>query len=303
MASRVKRLTLTGGTAELHTRDAFKLLAKIPDETIDLLVTSPPYCMGMSYETSISAADFSSLHRRILPEVERVLRPGGSVCWQVGHHVQKGVSIPLDALVYSAAAEQTHLVLRNRIVWHFGHGNHSKRRFSGRHETILWFTKGENYYFDLDPVRVPQKYPGKRAYKGEKKGELSGNPLGKNPGDVWDIPNVKAKHPEKTEHPCQFPVAMIQRLVKSLSRPGDTVVDPFMGSGTTAVAAISAGRNFIGSDMVEDYVGIAQHRLQELENGVLAMRPDLPPRAPKEGEAVSQRPDHFAIPRSEDWPF
>jgi adenine-specific DNA-methyltransferase len=282
--------------AQLHRCDAVRLLKTLPPESVDLVITSPPYCMGMPYETSISERDFSALHRKILPQIERVLKPGGSVCWQVGHHVARGRTIPLDALVYQAACAKTDLILRNRIVWTFGHGAHSQRRFSGRHETVLWFTKGTEYYFDLDAVRVPQKYPGKRAYKGKSRGELSGNPLGKNPGDVWDIPNVKSKHPEKTAHPCQFPVALAQRLIRSLTKPGQVVVDPFMGSGSTGVAAIQNERNFVGSDVVDEYVQIAFGRLTSLGMGTLKVRDDIPPRTPISGEAVAVRPAHFLAP-------
>ena len=162
--------------AELYKTSAELLLATLSDNSIDLIITSPPYCMGMEYEKSTSAEDFLHDHKKIFPEIARVLRPGGSVCWQVGHHVSNGVVTPLDALVYIAAQKSPELVLRNRIVWTFGHGLRSPNRFSGRHETVLWFTKGDDYIFNLDDVRVPQKYPGKRHYKGEKKGRLSGNP-------------------------------------------------------------------------------------------------------------------------------
>src|SRR5271155_3291541 len=77
---------------------------------------------------------------------------GGSICWQVGHHVSKNVEIPLDALIYGIFAKSESLKLRNRIVWTFGHGEHCRRRFSGRHETVLWFTKGDGYHFDLDAI-------------------------------------------------------------------------------------------------------------------------------------------------------
>ena len=132
------------------------------------------------------------------------------------------------------------LKLRNRIIWRFNHGLHCKKRFSGRYETILWFTKNDEYVFNLDPVRVPSKYPGKRHFKGPKRGQLSGNPLGKNPSDiwdvvqqdwedeVWDIPNVKANHPEKTEHPCQFPVELVQRCVLALTQPGGSRFRPVL---------------------------------------------------------------------------
>lgn len=294
---RPRRFTFEGVNADLYRADAAKLVGKLPAETFDLILTSPPYCMGMPYESSVSAADFMRLHRRMLPQMERLLKPGGSLCWQVGHHVSDNGLIPLDALVYQAASERTSLKLRNRVIWHFGHGRHNQRRFSGRHETVLWFTKGDDYLFDLDAVRIPQKYPGKRAYKGAKKGQLSGNPLGKNPGDVWEIPNVNARHPEKTDHPCQFPIALAQRLIKSLTKVGGTVFDPFMGSGTSAVAALMEGRNFIGSDLKEDYLNIAEARLCSLSDGTLRRRPDVPPREPRATEAVSQLPEAFAQAR------
>ena len=141
------------------------------------------------------------------------------------------------------------LLLRNRIVWTFGHGLNSEHRFSGRHETNLWFTKGNDYIFNLDCVRVPQKYPGKTFFKGKRKGEISGNPLGKNPTDVWDIPNVKANHVEKTEHPCQFPEALAQRLILALTNESDIVLDPFLGSGTTALACHLNNRRFVGFEL------------------------------------------------------
>jgi adenine-specific DNA-methyltransferase len=157
----------------------------------------------------------------------------------------------------------------------------------------MWFTKGDITRFDLDAVRVPQKYPGKRFYKGPRKGEWSGNPLGKNPGDVWEIPNVKSKHPEKTEHPCQFPTALARRFIRALTAEGDLVIDPYLGSGTTAVAALMEGRNFIGGDISPAYFGIANRRLADLSNGNLKFREDIPPREPKSGESVSITPPHF----------
>lgn len=137
----------------------------------------------------------------------------------------------------------------------------AKNRFSGRHETVMWFTKGGEYKFNLDPVRVPSKYPGKKYYNGSKRGQLSGNPLGKNPEDVWSIPNVKHNHPEKTEHPCQFPEALVDRLVLSMSSYKDVVLDPFMGSGTTGVSCMNTGRKFIGIERDEGYFKIANERI------------------------------------------
>jgi adenine-specific DNA-methyltransferase len=144
---------------------------------------------------------------------------------------------------------------------------------SGRHETVLWFTKGDNYHFDLDSIRVPQKYPGKKHYKGEKKGRPSGNPLGKNPGDVWDIPNVKGGHVEKTGHPCQFPVALAQKFVRALCPAGGLVIDPYLGSGSSAIAALVEGRRFSGCDLDARYVRIALARIDDLKWGRLKIRP------------------------------
>lgn len=246
---------------KLCKRDALKFLSETPPETADLIVSSPPYCMGKAYETSVNTSDFVAMHERLAPQLVRALKPGGSLCWQIGHHVSKGVVTPLDALVYAIFSKQPDLILRNRIIWTFAHGVHANRRFSGRHETILWFTKGDKYSFNLDAVRVPQKYPGKRHYKGPKKGKFSGNPLGKNPSDVWDIPNVKANHIEKVDHPCQFPVALVQRLIRALVPSDGLVIDPFLGSGSSAVAAIVEGRRFSGCDIHGAYLKMARIRI------------------------------------------
>jgi adenine-specific DNA-methyltransferase len=234
------------------------------------------------------------MHERLAPLLTRALKTGGSLCWQIGHHVSKGVVTPLDALVYSIFSKQPHLVLRNRIIWTFAHGVHANRRFSGRHETILWFTKGDNYSFNLDAVRVPQKYPGKRHYKGPKKGKFSGNPLGKNPSDVWDIPNVKANHIEKVDHPCQFPVALVQRLIRALAPDNGLVVDPFLGSGSTAVASVVEGRQFSGCDAHGGYVQIARARIAKAKKSDKHFRPiDQPIHVPAATDAVAKLPPRF----------
>jgi len=274
--------------------DAVQFLGALTPGSVDLIISSPPYCMGKEYDTSGRIEDFQKEHERLAPLLVRALRPGGSLCWQVGVHVRDGILTPLDAIVYAIFSSQPGMLLRNRIVWTFGHGVHATRRFSGRHETVLWFTKGDEYFFNLDAVRVPQKYPGKRYYKGPKKGEWSGNPLGKNPSDVWDIPNVKSKHVEKTAHPCQFPVALAQRFVKALVPERGLVSDPFLGSGTSAVAAVLENRRFLGCDMNADYVKIAQSRIRQAQRGTLKYRPiDRPIYQPNPNDTVAMRPSHF----------
>jgi adenine-specific DNA-methyltransferase len=244
----------------LYRGDCLNLLKSLPDESIDLTITSPPYCLGKEYESTKDVEDFVSSHTHVLPEVIRVTKPGGSICWEVGYHVKNRCVIPLDYLVYEIIAKFPGIALRNRLIWTYGHGLHETERFSGRHEVVLWFTKGKDYYFNLDSVRIPQKYPGKRHYKGPKKGEFSGNPLGKNPSDVWEIPNVNAKHKEKTLHPCQFPVGLALRLVRALCPENGRVFDPFSGAGTTAAAAALSNRSFVGAEVNERYCKIAEER-------------------------------------------
>lgn len=283
----------------LHNGDCIELLKNLPDESVDLVVTSPPYCIGKAYEDPHDDIQtFRKQHTDIFQELYRVVKPGGSICWQVGYHISDKCVIPLDYIVYeiftSLSESLDHpLTLRNRIVWTFGHGLNSTTRFSGRHETILWFTKGAQTVFNLDAVRVPQKYPGKRSYRGPNKGELSGNPLGKNPSDIWDIPNVKAKHVEKTTHPCQFPVAIPQRLIRALTLPGALVLDPFMGSGTTGVAALIEGRRFAGAEIKEEYYEISLERLNDAAEGKAKVREDRPVSEPNPNAAVAKLPDEF----------
>lgn len=258
--------------AVVYDGDCLSLLRDIPAESVQLVVTSPPYNIGKPYEKKLSLKNYIAQQQKVIESCVRVLAPTGSICWQVGNFVDKGQIVPLDIILYPIF-ERLGLQLRNRIVWHFEHGLHCSKRFSGRYETVLWFSKTKDYKFNLDPVRVPQKYPGKRHFKGPKAGELSGNPLGKNPGDVWIIPNVKSNHVEKTAHPCQFPVALVERFVLALTDKDDWVFDPFLGSGTSVIAALRHGRRGMGAELASDYVRIAKKRVCEQLAGFLATRP------------------------------
>lgn len=274
--------------------EALDLLKKLPDKSVSLTLTSPPYCIGKEYETSTSVNDFKAIHSEILPEIVRVTKDGGSICWQVGYHVRNRVVQPLDYYVYELFQKFPEIKLRNRIIWSFGHGLHDSARFAGRHEVIMWFTKGSKYFFDLDPVRIPQRYPGKKYYKGPKKGEYSGNPLGKNPSDIWDIPNVNANHCEKTAHPCQFPVGLAERVVKALCPENELVLDPYAGVCTTGVAAALNGRKFVGVELVEDYRSIGIERIKQAIRGELKYRPaDTPVLEPDTAGSVARKPSHF----------
>jgi DNA modification methylase len=268
----------------LYHGDTDDFVATIPDNTVNLIITSPPYNLGKEYENRVAIREYLEIQSQTIAQLCRVLREDGSICWQVGNFVENGEVFPLDVFYYDIF-KQNGLFLRNRIIWHFEHGLHTQKRFSGRYETLLWFTKSDNYVFNLDPVRVPSKYPGKRHFKGPNKGKPSGNPLGKNPSDVWeflasewdeafwDIPNVKSNHPEKTSHPCQFPVELVERCVLALTNEGDWVFDPYAGVGSSLVAAIKHNRRAMGSEKEEPYMQITRERITAYFEGTLKLRP------------------------------
>lgn len=271
-------------------QDALDLLKSLPDNSIKLIITSPPYNIGKEYETATSLSAYLDGLKPILGELYRVLATDGSVCWETGNFIDPDNSevYPLDVYYYPIF-KGLGFQLRNRIIWHFGHGLQCEKRFSGRYETILWFTKSDNYIFNLDDVRIPSKYPGKRAYKGVNKGELSGNPKGKNPEDlwqatierlyddwdccVWEIPNVKSQHPEKTIHPCQFPIELVERCVLALTNENDIVYDPFAGVGSSLIAALKNNRRAYGTELIQEYIVIGEERIKKLKADNLKTRP------------------------------
>lgn len=264
--------------------DTKKAILPIQDNTFQLIVSSPPYNLGKEYEKETSLQIYLDWQAEIIKELHRVTSDNGSIVWQVGNYVKNGEVFPLDICLFPLFKALGYK-LRNRIVWHFDHGLHASKRFSGRYEVLLWFTKTDDYIFNLDPVRIPAKYPGKLHYKGKKKGKPSGNPLGKNPSDFWsfireewdkgiiDIPNVKSNHPEKTDHPCQFPIELIERLVLALTNEDDWVLDPFGGVGSSLIAAIKNNRRGMIIDKDKSYIEIAKQRIIDFQNGILKIRP------------------------------
>jgi adenine-specific DNA-methyltransferase len=267
----VERLQ-TDKAVVLECEDNLSFMRSLPDASMKLIVTSPPYNIGKAYERRSPLEQYLQQQTAVIAECVRLLHPKGSICWQVGNHVSKGAIIPLDIPLYQVFSNHG-LKLRNRIIWHFEHGLHCSKRLSGRYETINWFTKGDDYTFRLDPIRVPSKYPGKRYFKGPKRGQFSCNPKGKNPGDVWVIPNVKNNHIEKTPHPCQFPVELVERLILALTDLGDNVLDPYVGVGSAIIAAAKHDRVGYGCDVVQEYIDIAWERIHQLRAGVLRTRP------------------------------
>lgn len=291
---------------EVRHGDSLTVLKKIEDNKFDLILTSPPYNVGKSYETKTSIEKYLETQEEIISELVRTLSDKGNLCWQVGNYVDKGEIFPLDIFYYQIFKNHG-LKLRNRIVWHFGHGLHASNRFSGRYETLLWFSKTDDYIFNLDNVRVPSKYPGKLHFKGPKKGQPSGNPLGKNPSDIWeiiendwdkamwDIPNVKSNHPEKTDHPCQFPIELVERCVLALTNEGSWVLDPFAGVGSTVIGAIKNDRNGMGIEKELEYCKIANKRIDDLKEGKLKFRPiNKPIHKPTGKDKIAQYPKEWA---------
>lgn len=264
--------------------DSLEVLRSEDSGKFDLVVTSPPYNVGKSYEKKTRIEEYLDTQSEIIFEIVRTLSDRGSICWQVGNYVDRGEVFPLDIFYYQIF-KKLGLRLRNRIIWHFGHGLHASNRFSGRYETLLWFTKTDSYIFNLDKVRVPAKYPGKLHFKGPKRGQPSGNPLGKNPSDVWEIvlndwetglwniPNVKSNHPEKSDHPCQFPIELVERCVLALSDEGSWVLDPFAGVGSTVVGAVKNRRNVIAIEKEAVFCELARKRLSDFNAGKLPIRP------------------------------
>jgi adenine-specific DNA-methyltransferase len=289
--------------AVLLSGDSAKTLRTVPNNAVKLIITSPPYNLGKVYEKATALEKYLDELRPILVELIRVLAHDGSLCWQVGNYVEEGEVFPLD-MHYYPIFKSLGLKLRNRIVWHFDHGLHASKRLSGRYEVLLWFTKGDEYTFNLDSVRVPSKYPGKTNYKpGPEYGKPSGNPLGKNPSDMWklieqewerglwNIPNVKANHPEKTIHPCQFPIELVERCVLALTNEGDWVLDPFSGVGSALLAALRRQRKAIGCEQDREYLRLARERIESFYSGNLPYRPlGKPVHQPSGREKVSQVP-------------
>jgi adenine-specific DNA-methyltransferase len=299
-------------SAVLFHGDVIDGLRDVPDGSVRLAITSPPYNIGKEYETTKTLDDYLSEQGEIIEKIVRVIADDGSICWQVGNYVLNGEICPLDIHFYGIF-KALGFKLRNRIIWHFNHGLHATKRFSGRYETLLWFTKSDEYVFHLDPVRVPSKYPGKRSYKGSDRGRPSGNPLGKNPSDfweflaqewetgIWDIPNVKANHPEKTAHPCQFPIELVERCVLSMTNEADWVLDPYAGAGSTLIAALRHKRKAMGCEKEDEYVDITRSRIQAFARGELRIRPlGKPVHQPSGKEKVAQIPDEWLQGKEED---
>ena len=240
--------------------DVLDFLDGLPSNGVSAHITSIPYNLGKHYGDSPTADNmrftfYLGWTLQIISEIARTLAPGGTLFLNLGSTRDwQDRLIPLDIVLFEYL-RQAGLTFQSRIIWVLPHGLVPKRRLAERHETVLVCSKGEQQTFNPNAIRVPQKEPGKRAYKGPNKGRLSGHPLGAFPSNVWPIPHVGnnstdlknlKSHPK---HPAPFPIALARRAILLYSMPGDLVCDVFSGSGTTQQAALETGRAFVGADL------------------------------------------------------
>lgn len=239
--------------------DCVEILESLPSASIDLTVTSPPYNIGKSYEDTVPLDHYLAWSASWMQSVHRRTTPTGAFWLNVGYTPlhPKGKAVPLPYLLW----DLTDFYLVQEVVWNYGAGVAGRRFLSPRNEKLLWYVNDPDAYtFNLDAIRDPDvKYP--RQFKN---GKLKVNPLGKNPSDVWQIPKVTSgfqrSSAERTPHPAQFPEALIERVVSASSEQGHTVLDPFLGSGTTAVASLNTGRRIIGIEISPEYCDLAVAR-------------------------------------------
>lgn len=257
--------TLAAVLGRTEKANVLDYLESLPDNSTNLILTSIPYNVGVAYGGSPFADQMRFTYylgwiMQVICEASRILKEGGVLFLQLGSTKDEtGRLAPLDALLFDPI-KRTGLQFQSRVIWQIPHGLTPKRRLAERHETALVFSKGEPTVFNPTPGRLPQKQPGKRAFKGPRKGQISSNYLGAHPTNVWSIGNVGHNHPEKTGHPAQFPLELARRTIQLYTMPGDLVIDPFSGSGTTHVAAIQTGRAFSGCDLF--YEDIRRERLK-----------------------------------------
>ena len=280
------------------TADVLDYLDSLPDNSAQLLVTSIPYNLGKRYGDAPGADNLAHVYylgwmAMVLSEMARVVKPGGVIVVQAGStRDETDTLVPLDILLFETI-KKTGLNFQNRIAWLIPHGLTPKRRLAERHETALVFSKGEPSVFNASPARTPQKQPGKRAFKGPNKGKISSHPHGAWPSNVWAISNVGNNSPEKTGHPAQYPVELARRAIMLYTMPGDLVVDPFSGSGTTHEAARRSGRPFSGADLF--YADMREKRLQGVEMDTYTLLPGVTDETiavwAAEAREVSSRPD------------
>lgn len=244
----------------IYNMDCREGMRRLNENSVNLCVTSPPYNIGKEYERPLVLDAYLDWCQEWIEDVYRVVNRNGAFWLNLGYIAKCGRAraIPIPYLLW----ERIPFFMIQEVVWNYGAGVAARHSFSPRNEKFLWYVKNENdYTFNLDAVRDPDvKYPNQK-----KNGKLKCNPLGKNPTDVWTIPKVTSgtdrASEERMDHPAQFPVAVIDRIVSACSKEGEIVLDPFMGSGTTAEVALSRGRHVIGFEISDRYVRTAGERI------------------------------------------
>lgn len=225
--------------------DAIGEMAKIPDACVDLVIADPPYNLGKDYGNNRDLKawhEYEAFTRDWLVHAIRLLKPTGSLYVFMGVRFVSKLFIILE--------EDFGLNFNGWIAWHYTQGMGRKTGFSPRHEDVLYFTKTTRFTFNLDDIRIPQKYYRQRN-----------NMAGANPGDVWEFSHVHYSNPERQPHPTQKPEALMERIIVASSNPGDIVLDPFVGSGTTCRVAKVLKRKWIGIDINPDYIAMSQRRI------------------------------------------
>lgn len=240
--------------------DCRQELKKLPEKSIRLAVTSPPYNLRKEYGQyvdNVHIDEWKLLIKETLTDVHRLLTDDGSFFLNVSPIPDKKTKeiIPLDSICWQLATE-TGFFLRNKIVWHFNNMQNPTQRLAGRWEAVLWLVKDlKNYVFNLDKVKIPC------ITKNDKRFDAA---QGRNPTDVWffnRVNNMTKKKLNLTSHPCIYPSELIERIIEMSSNKGDTILDPFVGSGTTLVVAKKLGRNSIGIEINKEYEKLIKQRL------------------------------------------
>jgi len=242
--------------------ECLSAMRTLPDSIVDLTLTSPPYNIGKEYERPLPVEEYVEWCRTWMCEVHRLTHPDGAFWLNLGYvpFPDKAKALPLAYLLW----DKCPFFLLQEIVWNYGAGVAGKRILSPRNEKFLWFVKNPDCYtFNLDDIRDPDvKYPLQK-----KNGKLRCNTIGKNPSDVWQIAKVTSgagrASRERTPHPAQFPVDLVERIIKGFSNPSAIVLDPFLGSGSTAEACILLGRTVVGFEIRRDYCQVAARRLKK----------------------------------------
>ncbi|HDR9766571.1 TPA: site-specific DNA-methyltransferase [Burkholderia cepacia ATCC 25416] len=250
--------------------DCMEAMKALPAELVDLTVTSPPYNIGKAYESTMPLDEYVQWCSDWMNEVYRLTKSNGAFWLNVGYIPVEGraKALPLPYLLW----DKVPFFLIQELVWNYGAGVAARKFLSPRNEKFLWYVKDqENYTFNLDEIRDPDvKYPNQK-----KNGKLRCNTAGKNPSDVWQIAKVtsgaRRSSAERAPHPAQFPMDLVDRLIKGFSNERELIMDPFMGSGTTAECAIRNGRYVIGFEKDRTYCDYIKQRLTSAENQTLSL--------------------------------